>query len=114
MHLFRVMSKIWNLPIENGLKLNLKNISCENRRIRSLKGEIIKNQCEKVIGRCSIVLLVLKKYHATFSGFFVNFRHSKSGTKMVVNHFKTCIPSSISSASNYNTSENSIYMLVDT
>ena len=89
MHRFRVVSKSWNLPIENGLKQNLENKSCENRRIRSLKGEIIKNQCEKVIWRCSIVLLVLKKYHATFSGFFVNFRHSKSGTKMVVNHFKT-------------------------
>ena len=86
MHRFRVVSKSWNLPIENGLKLNLEN---KNRRIMSLKGEIIKNQCEKVIGRCSIVLLVLKKYHATFSGFFVNFSHSKSGTKMVVNHFKT-------------------------
>ena len=67
MHRFRVVSKSWNLPIENDLKLNLENKSCENRRIRSLKGKII----------------------ATFSGFFVNFRHSKSGTKMVVNHFKT-------------------------
>ena len=106
MHRFRVVSKSLNLPIENGLKLNLENISCENRRIRSLKGEIIKNQCEKVIGRCSIVLLVLKKYHATFSGFFVNFRHTKSGSKPLQNKI-------IPSASKYNTSENSIYMLVD-
>ena len=37
MHRFRVVSKSWNLPIENGLKLNLENKSCENRRIRSLK-----------------------------------------------------------------------------
>ena len=73
MHRFRVVSKSWNLPIENGLKLNLENKSCENRRIRSLKGKIIKNQCEKVIGRGSIVLQVLKKYHATFSGFLSDF-----------------------------------------
>ena len=110
MHRFRALSKIWNIPIENGLKLNLENKSCENRRIRSLKGEIIKNQCEEVIGRCSTLLLVLKKYHATFSGFFANFRHSKSGTKMVVNPLQNTI---IPSASNYNTSDNSIYMLFD-
>ena len=82
MHRFRVVSKSWNLPIENGLKLNLENKSCENRRIRSLKGEIIKNQCEKVIGRCSIlVLLLLKKYHDTFSGFLSIFATQKVGQK---------------------------------
>ena len=81
MHRFRVVSKSWNLPIENALKLNLENKSCENRRIRSLKGEIIKNQCEKVIGRCSIVLLVLKKYHATFRGFLSIFATQKVGQK---------------------------------
>ena len=81
MHRFRVVSKSWKLPIENGLKLNLENKSCENRRIRSLKGEIIKNQCEKVIGRCSIVLLVLKKYHATFVDFLSIFATQKVGQK---------------------------------
>ena len=81
MHRFRVVSKSWNHPIENGLKLNLENKSCENRRIRSLKGEIIKNQCEKVIGRCSIVLLVLKNIMPLLVDFLSIFATQKVGQK---------------------------------
>ena len=81
MHRFRVVSKSWNLPFENGLKLNLENKSCENRRIRSLKGEIIKNQFEKVIRRCSIVLLVLKKIMPLLVDFLSIFATQKVGQK---------------------------------